>query len=85
MGKIPSAEELEKRQAFSPKRALQELFAFDFERCTNLGMIVHTKGQKSFKSAFQKMVREGVPDLERQRLVLSSLLRNHIFFRNESS
>ena len=77
IGKVPCAEELEKRQAFSPEQALQELFAFDFERCTNLGMIVHAKEQKSFKSAFQKMVREGAPDLERQRFVLSSLLRNH--------
>ena len=84
IGRVPSAEELEKRQAFSPEQALQELFAFDFERCTNLGMIVHAKGQKSFKSAFQKMVREGVPDLERQRLVLSSLLRNHSFLETKA-
>ena len=63
-GVIPSAEELEQRQVYTPAQARNELLALNLMRCTELGLIVESGGHMTFKSIFQKMTKGGVPDLE---------------------
>ena len=72
-GKPPTIEEIQKREEYSPEKAQGELFAFTLSDGMAGVAIGQSQGKEYVKANFKKMVKHGVPDLERQRLVLKAL------------
>ena len=72
-GKPPTIEEIYQREEYSPEKAQGELFAFTLKDGM-AGVAIGQKGGKEYvRATFKKMVKHGVPDQERQRLVLKAL------------
>ena len=71
-GKLPTYEEIQKKEEFSPEKAREEFFNFTF-KCTR-EIDLYTSNEKVIINAdFHRMIKEGIPDTERQSLVLTAL------------
>ena len=74
LGRNPTHEEIEKKQLFSPAKAKEELMANLLHRSADFISIGTVKGKETLRVSFKELVMDGIPDIERQRLVLRSLL-----------
>ena len=72
-GRLPSFEEIQMREEFSPEKAQQELFAFTLNQCEP-GVVLGKHHDENWVEAdFKRIIKQRAPDKERQRNVLNAL------------
>lgn len=73
-GKLPKYQEIQKREEFSPEKALEELLSFTLSQCDSGVNLIANKDNYVVYADFRRMVKEGVSDKERQFFVLKALM-----------
>lgn len=72
-GKLPTFEEIQNREEFSPEKAREELIDFFLSQCTSGIELYTNKGKEAINADFCRMVMGGAPDKELQQIVLKAL------------
>src|SRR5262249_50052173 len=74
LGRIPTKEEMEKKQLFTPTKAREELFDTLLARSAAFISDWHVHGKNAIYVSFKDIILNNEPDQERQRLVLKALI-----------
>jgi NLR family CARD domain-containing protein 3 len=74
LGKIPSLEEIEKKELFTPAKAREELFMTLLIKSGDFISEGLVQGKKMIRVSFKNMKQGEEPDQERQALVLQALI-----------
>ena len=74
MGRVPTTEEVERRKLFSPAKAKEELHLSLLHRSSHFLAVGKLHGKKSLRVSFKELKEAEQPDVERQALVLKSLI-----------
>ena len=74
-GKPPTIEEIQKREEYSPEKAKEELLAFTLsDGMRGVFSFCQSHGKEYIKANFRRIVKYGMPDLERQAFILKALV-----------
>uniref|UniRef100_UPI000C7CD142 hypothetical protein n=1 Tax=Candidatus Protochlamydia sp. R18 TaxID=1353977 RepID=UPI000C7CD142 len=73
-GKLPTFEEIQQREEYSPEKAQSELFAFTLNRCASHVLFGENQEGEWIEADFRHMIKGERSDRERQRLVLHALI-----------
>src|SRR5262249_17336933 len=74
LSRIPTIEEVEKKQLFAPTKAREELFKTLLIRSEEFIDDGYAQGKNAIQVSFKKMTNSNKPDEERQKLVLQALI-----------